>query len=84
MEGETMRVQFEPWFVQYKVDIVFAGHVHSYERSVSQPSPVFFSFLVMGLVNSGLRLIFNESKYISDRKEYQTWRTTLQMGRVIQ
>ncbi|KAF5958259.1 hypothetical protein HYC85_005484 [Camellia sinensis] len=33
MEGESMRVQFEPWFVQHKVDIVFAGHVHSYERS---------------------------------------------------
>nr|GME19620.1 purple acid phosphatase 5-like [Ipomoea batatas] len=33
MEGETMRVQFEPWFVKHKVDIVFAGHVHSYERS---------------------------------------------------
>lgn len=35
MEGETMRVMFEPWFVQNKVDIVFAGHVHGYERSVS-------------------------------------------------
>ncbi|KAL7178402.1 hypothetical protein ACSBR2_031531 [Camellia fascicularis] len=33
MEGESMRVQFESLFVQYKVDIVFAGHVHSYERS---------------------------------------------------
>ncbi|GER50331.1 purple acid phosphatase [Striga asiatica] len=33
MEGETMRVLFEPWFVKYKVDIVFAGHVHAYERS---------------------------------------------------
>ncbi|KAJ4792449.1 Purple acid phosphatase [Rhynchospora pubera] len=33
MEGETMRVMFEPWFVQYKVDMVFAGHVHAYERS---------------------------------------------------
>ncbi|KAK9078125.1 hypothetical protein SSX86_002182 [Deinandra increscens subsp. villosa] len=33
MEGETMRVMFEPWFVHYKVDLVFAGHVHAYERS---------------------------------------------------
>lgn len=33
MEGETMRVMYEPWFVQYKVDAVFAGHVHAYERS---------------------------------------------------
>ncbi|KDP32671.1 hypothetical protein JCGZ_13669 [Jatropha curcas] len=33
MEGETMRVMFEPWFVQNKVDLVFAGHVHCYERS---------------------------------------------------
>lgn len=33
MEGESMRVVFEPWFVKYKVDIVFAGHVHAYERS---------------------------------------------------
>lgn len=33
MEGETMRVMFEPWLVQHKVDIVFSGHVHAYERS---------------------------------------------------
>ena len=35
MEGETMRVQFESWLVKAKVDIVFAGHVHAYERTVS-------------------------------------------------
>jgi hypothetical protein len=30
-----MRVMYEPWFVKYKVDVVYAGHVHAYERSVS-------------------------------------------------
>lgn len=35
MEGESMRVIFEPWFVKYKVDVVFSGHVHAYERTVS-------------------------------------------------
>ncbi|XP_076931041.1 phosphoenolpyruvate phosphatase-like [Bidens hawaiensis] len=34
MEAESMRIVFESWFVQYKVDLVFAGHVHAYERSV--------------------------------------------------
>lgn len=33
MEGESMRAEFESWFVHYKVDVVFAGHVHAYERS---------------------------------------------------
>ncbi|KAL8543093.1 hypothetical protein ACS0TY_003831 [Phlomoides rotata] len=33
MEGESMRVMFESWFVKYKVDVVFFGHVHAYERS---------------------------------------------------
>jgi len=30
-----MRVIFEPLIVAAKVDLVFAGHVHAYERSVS-------------------------------------------------
>lgn len=34
MEGETMRVMYESQFVEYKVDVIFAGHVHAYERSV--------------------------------------------------
>lgn len=34
LEGESMRVVFEAWFCKYKVDIIFAGHVHAYERSV--------------------------------------------------
>ncbi|GAB4836807.1 Bifunctional purple acid phosphatase 26 [Ancistrocladus abbreviatus] len=33
MEGESMRAVFESWFVHYRVDFVFAGHVHAYERS---------------------------------------------------
>lgn len=45
MEGESMRSVFENWFVQYKVDFVFAGHVHAYERSVCPPS-VRIQFLV--------------------------------------
>ncbi|KAH7678036.1 Acid phosphatase protein [Dioscorea alata] len=32
MEGEGMRVMFESWFVENKVDVVLSGHVHSYER----------------------------------------------------
>ncbi|GFP85911.1 purple acid phosphatase 2 [Phtheirospermum japonicum] len=33
MEGESMRVMYESWLVEHKVDLVFAGHVHAYERS---------------------------------------------------
>ncbi|KAI4380635.1 hypothetical protein MLD38_006803 [Melastoma candidum] len=33
MEGESMRAVFEEWFVRSRVDVVFAGHVHAYERS---------------------------------------------------
>lgn len=33
MEGESMRAVFESWFVHSRVDFIFAGHVHAYERS---------------------------------------------------
>lgn len=33
MEGESMHAVFESWFVHYRVDLIFAGHVHAYERS---------------------------------------------------
>ncbi|GAV60536.1 Metallophos domain-containing protein/Metallophos_C domain-containing protein [Cephalotus follicularis] len=33
MEGESMRAVFESWFVRSRVDFIFAGHVHAYERS---------------------------------------------------
>ncbi|XP_024972364.1 purple acid phosphatase-like [Cynara cardunculus var. scolymus] len=33
MEGETMRVMYEQYFVKYKVDVVLSGHVHAYERT---------------------------------------------------
>ncbi|KAK8602584.1 hypothetical protein V6N13_057784 [Hibiscus sabdariffa] len=32
MEGESMRAVFERWFVHHRVDFIFAGHVHAYER----------------------------------------------------
>jgi len=32
LEGEKMRVSFEPLFYRYKVDIAVTGHVHAYER----------------------------------------------------
>lgn len=47
MEGESMRVVFESWFCHYKVDVIFAGHVHAYERSVCLFTQV-FSFFRLG------------------------------------
>lgn len=44
-----MRVMFESWFVENKVDLVLAGHVHSYERSVRFFSirHLYFSIIIL-------------------------------------
>lgn len=44
-----MRVQFEAWMMKYKVDVVFAGHVHAYERSVSNPYNICL-FIIVHLI----------------------------------
>lgn len=40
-EGESMRKAMEELLYKARVDVVFAGHVHAYERFVS---PFFFQF----------------------------------------
>lgn len=55
MEGESMRAVFESWFVEHKVDVVFAGHVHAYERSVcslAYPSFTFSMILHYGKIRA--------------------------------
>lgn len=56
MEGESMRAVFESWFVKYKVDVIFAGHVHAYERSVWSSTYTLF------LLNTKLQVLFNLNK----------------------
>jgi hypothetical protein len=53
MEGESMRAVFEEWFVHYKVDVIFAGHVHAYERSVC-----FFPFISFLLLCNMVASVF--------------------------
>lgn len=54
MEGEAMRAVFESWFVHYKVDVIFAGHVHAYERSVDKHCFHLFEYIVPSLRRSQL------------------------------
>lgn len=61
MEGESMRAVFESWFVRSKVDFIFAGHVHAYERSVC----TFLFFMPYRPINtSSYRYVANQFVYL--------------------
>ncbi len=51
MQGESMRVVFEHMSVTNQVDVVFAGHVHAYERTLSPLFVVNFSFLFIRIAD---------------------------------
>ncbi|CAN7003292.1 unnamed protein product [Brassica oleracea var. botrytis] len=42
--GETMRVMYDPWFANNKVDVFFSSQVHAYERPLKdQSAPVYIT-----------------------------------------
>lgn len=49
-EGESMQSVYESWFVKAKVDFIFAGHVHAYERSVRISFPFCFRKFSLGSI----------------------------------
>lgn len=66
MEGESMRAAFEKWFVKHKVDVIFAGHVHAYERSVLayyHKLPIYF---ICFIVFSEIFVFFSSQYRISN------------------
>lgn len=44
-EGENMRKAIESLLFRAQVDVIFAGHVHTYERFVSMPPLLTFSLI---------------------------------------
>ncbi|CAL8175923.1 unnamed protein product [Prunus armeniaca] len=61
MEGEGIRVTFEPWFVKYKIDVVFNGHVHAYERSVRTCVQCCISNVAYNVVNANCTPVKDQS-----------------------
>ncbi|KAG2287030.1 hypothetical protein Bca52824_046634 [Brassica carinata] len=64
--GETMRVMYDPWFANNKVDVFFSSQVHAYERPLKdQSAPVYITIADGGniegfaLYNKGLMIIAN-------------------------
>ncbi|RVW50330.1 Purple acid phosphatase 2 [Vitis vinifera] len=44
MEGETMRVMYEAWFVEYKVDVVFAVMFMPTNDRMTEPQPSYSAY----------------------------------------
>lgn len=52
-EGESMREAMESLLFNARVDVVFSGHVHAYERFVSpQSSLINLSFFTIDFIES--------------------------------
>lgn len=66
-----MRVMYEEWLVRYKVDVVFAGHVHAYERSVS----ILYSWIIylLNLIRFHILVSCHTGAYIQHTVQRGEW-----------